>query len=216
MAQISRRKFVGAAAGLAALAVASSAAAEPVITPPGDGSKQNPKGLNPTIVPPGSAVPQEKMPNNVLIVPPGDGIGYPVKAKIPAATSPQTWAVTAGVESPDMAVMGMAFYPKDIFVNVGDTVTWTIDSMEFHTITFLKAGDSEPAFNPNDPTQAKAAGGSTYDGHSYYNSGLLVSGQSYSLTFDTPGDFKYYCLVHLPMRGVVHVRPAGTPYPFGP
>lgn len=216
MAQISRRKLVGAAAaGLATLAVASSAAAEPVITPPGDGSKQNQKGLNPIVVPPGSAVPQEKMPNNVLIVPPGDGIGYPVKATVPAATEPVTWMVMAGVESPDMAVMGMGFYPKNIFVNAGDTVTWTVQSSEFHTITFLKAGDSEPAFDPTDPTQATPQGGSTYDGHSYYNSGLLVSGKTYSLTFDMPGDFKYYCLVHPPMKGVVHVRPAGTPYPFG-
>lgn len=215
MAQISRRKLVGAAAaGLATLAVASSAVAEPVITPPGDGSKQNQAGLNPTIVPPGSAVPQEKMPNNVLIVPPGDGIGYPVKATTPAPSKPMTWMVDVGVETPDMAVMGMGFYPKDIFVNAGDTVTWTVNSMEFHTVTFLKAGDSEPAFNPNDPLQATPQGGNTYDGHSYYNSGLIVKGGTYSLTFNDPGDYKYYCLVHLPMRGVVHVRPAGTPYPF--
>jgi len=132
----------------------------------------------------------------------------------PDPTTPQTWLVRAGIESNDHAVMGMVFLPYHLWVNVGDTVTWTILSMEFHTVTFLPPHTPRPPFNPMDPQQAQPQGPSHYDGKSYVNSGLLFQGQSFHLTFDVPGDFFYICLIHSMMSGVVHVRPAGTPYPL--
>jgi len=67
---------------------------------------------------------------------------------------------------------------------------------------------------PNTPRAPKAAfptRRATYDGTGYANSGLLVKGQSYSLTFTKPGAYRFYCLIHYPgMSGmvVVHPRPA--------
>jgi plastocyanin len=58
------------------------------------------------------------------------------------------------------------------------------------------------------------AGGPNYDGTTFTNSGLLaVPDQTFSLNFTSTGDFSFECLVHANMSGVMHVRPAGTPYP---
>ncbi|NVM98780.1 plastocyanin [Arthrobacter sp. SDTb3-6] len=136
---------------------------------------------------------------------------------------PQTWTVLAGNESPDQAIQSMAFLPTDVYVDAGDTVTWQANSAEPHTVTFLPPGAPLMAFNPGDPTQLFPIGGSTYDGASYYNSGILTNVSdsgfpavaSYSLQFPTAGDFTYYCLVHgAMMKGTVHVAAAGTPYPY--
>jgi plastocyanin len=136
---------------------------------------------------------------------------------------PRTWQVVAGIQSQDQAIQGMAFLPDTLLANVGDTVVWTARAGEIHTVTFLKPRKPRPPFNQNDPLQAQPQGGHVYDGTSYYNSGLMSNmssmpgmpgGQTYSLTFGVAGDFTYYCLVHPSMIGMIHVRPAGTPYPY--
>ena len=141
-----------------------------------------------------------------------------------AATTPVTWHVRVGVESPDMAVTAMAFLPKEIWVDVGDSVAWTAESAEPHTVTFLAPGTTLPEFNPFDPSQTNPAGSSAYDGTAYANSGIVATqpififtnpATAYHLTFTAPGDFTYYCLLHgVMMTGTVHVRPAGTAYPY--
>jgi plastocyanin len=135
-----------------------------------------------------------------------------------------TWHVRVGAETPDMAVTAMAFLPKNIWVDVGDTVHWTSNSAEPHTVTFLKPGTSLPEFDPSNPTQTQRQGPSSYNGTAYTNSGIMATqpiftftnpATSYRLRFTATGDFTYYCLVHgVMMKGRVHVRPAGTPYPY--
>lgn len=135
-----------------------------------------------------------------------------------------TWHVRVGAETPDMAVTAMAFLPKNIWVNVGDTVRWSSNSAEPHTVTFLKPGTSLPEFDPSKPTQTQRQGASRYNGTAYANSGIMATqpiftftkpARSYHLKFTTTGDFTYYCLVHgVMMSGKVHVRPAGTHYPY--
>jgi len=141
-----------------------------------------------------------------------------------AAPSPVTWHVRVGAETPDMAVAAMSFLPREVWVDVGDTVHWTANSAEPHTVTFLAPGTSLPEFNPFDPSQTAAQGTSSYDGTAYTNSGIIATqpifvftdpAASYDLTFTTTGDFTYYCLLHgVMMTGTVHVRPAGTSYPY--
>ncbi|MFI5084630.1 MAG: plastocyanin/azurin family copper-binding protein [Actinomycetales bacterium] len=140
--------------------------------------------------------------------------------------APQTWSVQVGQESRNQAIQGMAFLPTNIYVDAGDTVAWTVKAAEIHTVTFLAAGqslESTQPFNPGNPAQLFKQGGDTYDGHSYYNSGVMTnvtnSGfpavTNYHLTFPTAGTYTYYCLVHgAMMKGTVHVAKAGTPYPF--
>jgi plastocyanin len=120
----------------------------------------------------------------------------------------------------------MSFLPKNIFINAGDKVTWEANSAEIHTVTFLAKGqtlDSTQPFDPANPLDVTAQGGKSYDGNSYYNSGVMTnvsdSGfpavESYTLKFPDTGEFTYYCLVHgMAMVGTVHVRDKGTDYPY--
>jgi plastocyanin len=135
-----------------------------------------------------------------------------------ASKGPRTWHAIVGVETSDHAIQGMAFLPKNIYIDVGDTVVWTAKSAEIHTVTFLATGQPQVPFS-GAPDQVTPAGGDTFNGTStYYNSGLLdnMTGDvhTYQLTFAVAGNFNYICWVHENMGGTVHVRPAGTPYPF--
>jgi plastocyanin len=146
----------------------------------------------------------------------------------PAAAStwePRSWTVQVGSESWDQEIQGMAFLPSDITVNEGDSINWEANSAEIHTVTFLAAGqslESTQPFNPGIPEELFKQGGKSYDGQSYYNSGLLANvevpgfpvGDKYTLAFPQEGDFTYYCLVHgMAMKGTVHVQERGTDYP---
>jgi plastocyanin len=140
--------------------------------------------------------------------------------------SARTWTVQVGSESSDQAIQGMAFLPENIYVNAGDKVTWRANSAEIHTVTFLADGqslESTQPFNPAVPANVTQMGGKDYDGHSYYNSGVMtnvsdsgfIQVKKYTLAFVNEGDFTYYCLVHgMAMKGTVHVRAAGTEYPY--
>jgi plastocyanin len=122
------------------------------------------------------------------------------------------------------------YAPKVIDVYAGDTIAWRVGGLlEPHTITFgptallqrlstqtivpvpQRAGAPRLEINPQIALPTQVA---TYGGTGYVNSGLLRKGQTWRLTFTTPGTFHYYCLLHYPgMAGtvVVHPRPqAGT------
>jgi plastocyanin len=141
-----------------------------------------------------------------------------------STSSPATWHVRVGAETPDMAVTAMSFLPRQVWIDRGDTVHWTAASAEPHTVTFLAPGTTLPDFNPFDPTQTQAQGTHRYDGTAYTNSGIIATepifvftqpAASYDLKFTKTGDFTYYCILHgVMMKGVVHVRAAGTAYPY--
>lgn len=166
------------------------------------------------------------------------GAGASMGAGNPA---PHSWHVLVGAQAGNRAIQTMGFYPSHLWVDQGDTVTWQANSAEIHTVTFLSSTSPCPtsalcalpsAFDPADPTQSTPQGSSTYDGSSYYNSGVMTSAtgdtgplppfvhvqKSYSLTFPAslaPGTYVYYCVVHgMAMQGSVIVQAAGTPYPF--
>ncbi|MGH3498311.1 MAG: plastocyanin/azurin family copper-binding protein [Nocardioidaceae bacterium] len=150
-------------------------------------------------------------------------VGLQGTASGDTVTRSHTWTVRVGEQSRHQAIQGMAFLPSHIWIDAGDSVVWRARAAEIHTVTFLATGQSLPAFNPGDPAQLFPVGGPVYDGSSYYNSGILANvadsgfpAQSgYSLRFPTAGNYTYYCLVHgAMMKGVVHVRPAGTPYRY--
>jgi plastocyanin len=127
------------------------------------------------------------------------------------------FTVLVGSETSNMAVQGERFLPGDVTIDQGDTVTWQPNSAEIHTVTFFDGGavqSSVPQFT-GDPSQVAPAGGNTM-GAGYFNSGLLATGApGYTLHFPDVGTYTYYCLVHgIMMRGVVHVQPSGTTYPY--
>ena len=66
------------------------------------------------------------------------------------------------------------------------------------------------------PVVLMPAGGKVYNGTDYFNSGAiwgmmvpLPGPQNYTLTFDTPGTYKYICIFHdyMGMKGQISVMP---------
>ncbi len=83
--------------------------------------------------------------------------------------------------------------PANVSVPVGASVTWTDQANNSpHTVTFPVAGQTPSPGPPDIP----AAGGSTYDGTVFTNSGVIPPGGSYTLTFTAAGTYTYYCLFH--------------------
>ncbi len=158
----------------------------------------------------------------------------------PGATSDATAAatsagVTTSVASPGPATFSIIaghaegafdierFMPADIHVREGDSIEWTAQGIEGHTISFveqtqlntllahyLQPDPADPAqqiFNPEIALKSRTdnvyAGGDTY-----YNSGFIgvPAAQTYKLTFTKSGLYQYICLVHpFTMRGTVSV-----------
>jgi plastocyanin len=167
--------------------------------------------------------------------------GYAAAA--PAASpAAQSWQVTVGAQTPKGSIQTMGFYPSQITIDQGDSITWKANSAEPHTVTFLSTANPCPedalcalpqtGFDLGSPVQTAPHGGTSYDGTSYYNSGVMTSSppgpelpfpptialtDSYTLTFPAtlaPGTYTYYCLVHgQAMTGTVVVQAAGTAYP---
>ena len=137
-----------------------------------------------------------------------------------AADTSVVWQAAVGASSKDEAVQVNAFLPRDITVDAGDTLQWNLRSGEFHTVTFLSGGTPPPLIiAPGgvpqiNPVAAAPAGGNTYDGTGFVNSGLLAApGATFSLQFTKAGSYPFLCLIHAGMAGVVHVQDAGAAYP---
>lgn len=147
----------------------------------------------------------------------------PLSAVSAEAAGAVDWQATVGYQSKSMAIQENFFFPNNLTVDVGDSITWNLKSAEFHTISFLSGASpasyplvlmtpSGPSFNP---AVAAPSGGTSYSGSGFLNSGILGFGpqKSFKVTFTKAGSYEYDCLVHSTMKGWVHVQPAGTAYP---
>jgi plastocyanin len=124
-----------------------------------------------------------------------------------AAGGPRNWTVDAGASRRDGALQALVFASDTIVIDEGDSVTWT--SASIHTVSFLEGSSFTPFNAPIAP-----AGSNVEDGTAFTSSGVIVAGQTYTLTFPKAGTYVYNCLLHPPeMAGTVVVQPAGTPYP---
>ena len=72
------------------------------------------------------------------------GVAVVPGAASAAAVKPTNWKLTAGAQSHDEGIQANAFLPHDVAVNVGDTITWTVATGEFHTVTFLSGANPPP------------------------------------------------------------------------
>jgi plastocyanin len=94
-----------------------------------------------------------------------------------------------------VAMNNFQFAPANPSINVGDTVTWTVQQGVHDTVSGVNGV-------PN----------------GLWNSGtqfgrLMSAGESFSLTFNTPGNFPYFCTPHWPigMVGSIQVNAANAP-----
>lgn len=128
----------------------------------------------------------------------------------PPAPLAQAFAVSAGASDATAAFEVLRYYPEQIVIDAGDTVTWTVPSGSPHVVAFVPAGQAPPPI----AQAGKRVGGSSFDGTSFVNSGTLVTGATYSLTFPKPGTYVALCLFHPPeMKQTIVVQPAGTHRP---
>jgi amicyanin len=99
----------------------------------------------------------------------------PMDMGMPGSTAPAGPAVAATAVS----INNFAFAPAAIKVKVGDTVTWTNNDEEPHTVFSSAGGMKSPVLASNQNT--------------------------YSFTFATPGTYEYNCTIHPFMHGTVTV-----------
>ncbi|HET6517008.1 MAG TPA: PEFG-CTERM sorting domain-containing protein [Nitrosopumilaceae archaeon] len=88
------------------------------------------------------------------------------------------------------------YIPATVTVSVGGEVTWSNDDTAPHTVT---AGNLKE--NPD------TVGTSLPNG---FDSGMIMSEETFEHTFDTEGTFDYFCMVHPWMVGTVIVEAEGA------
>jgi len=93
-------------------------------------------------------------------------------------------SVPEGSGVPGCEETNECWFPAEISVGVGETVMWTNDDTAAHTVTSGSAADGP-------------------DGN--FDSSLFMAGATFEATFDTAGEYPYFCMVHPWMAGVVIV-----------
>jgi len=93
--------------------------------------------------------------------------------------------IPVGTSVPGCEETNSCWSPADITINAGDTVHWMNVDTAAHTVT----------------------GGSPADGPSgVFDSSLVMVDATYEFTFDEPGSYDYFCMVHPWMTGSVTVN----------
>ena len=93
---------------------------------------------------------------------------------------------TTGPVSGDVLANASTFQPVDFTVRVGGQVLWANNSNDIHTVTS--------------------------DTGAWTEGSLPSRGDTFTVTFNTAGDFPYHCVFHgaaggIGMHGTIHVNP---------
>lgn len=103
----------------------------------------------------------------------------------------------------DVGMTATRFDPEQYETRVGDRVVWGNNSSRGHSVTAY--GDSIP-----DRGAYFASGGfdDEQSAREAYPEGHVASGETYAHTFETPGEYHYFCIPHERggMVGTVVVR----------
>src|SRR5579863_4501113 len=121
-----------------------------------------------------------------------------------ALQAQQNWNAAVSGQSKDMSRQAVAFLPNEIWIHAGDSITWTFNSGDIHTVSFLTVGQVYP-FDDTQGCPPITPSGSPFDGSSCVSSAPLVSGQTYEVIFPKAGNYEIVCLVHGQMFGTIHV-----------
>jgi plastocyanin len=88
-------------------------------------------------------------------------------------------AASAQTTATEVKIDNFAFAPQRLTVKAGTTVIWTNEDDIPHTVTFSNKVFRSKALDTND---------------------------KFSFTFTTPGEYKYFCSLHLHMTGAIVVE----------
>lgn len=108
----------------------------------------------------------------------------PAPSPGPASVSPgaTVWAITGATEA-TVVIADMTFQPHMVIVATGATVTWKNEDEVIHTVS---------------------------SGEGWFDSGPISARGRFSHQFEKPGTYRYRCLNHPGMEGVVIVLPGGA------
>jgi len=90
-----------------------------------------------------------------------------------------------GTSVPGCEVTNECFVPHEVTIDVGGEVTWSNDDTAAHTVTAGSAGQGPSGV---------------------FDSSLFMAGTTFSHTFESAGEFTYFCMVHPWMAGIVTVQ----------
>ena len=121
------------------------------------------------------------------------------------------WTAAVGAQSQDKGRQALAFLPNELWIHAGDTIVWTFNADDIHTVTFLTEGQVRPPFPVGCP--GFSASGATFDGSTCVTSPPFVTGQTFTVGFPTAGNFKLVCLVHEDMTATIHVLDTSAKLP---
>ena len=106
---------------------------------------------------------------------------------------PNTVDMPAGAGVPGCEEHEMCYYPTHLTVHVGDTVTWINSDGSIPHMVTSGWPDSDQI-------------GENYPGGHGFDSDFMSGGASFMHTFDTPGEYDYYCQLHPWMIGSITVE----------
>jgi len=117
-----------------------------------------------------------------------------------------TVSIPFGAYNPELNTPTEVWYdPPIINVKVGDTITWSNDDQEGHTVT---SGNSAGRFGWMSDKEGKFG-----EPDGFFDSGRFMPDNSWTYTFENPGTFSYYCTFHPWMEGIVNVEQTIPDYP---
>ena len=100
----------------------------------------------------------------------------------PREVSATNWQATAGAQSTDEGIQALAFLSNELWIQVGDSITWTFPTPEIHTVTFLQQNTNPQQIRPNRPgVPGGGCPGTTADRSSFDGSTCVTSPESPAL-----------------------------------
>jgi plastocyanin len=164
-----------------------------------------------------AAVPRPRFSKVRTFVTAALSLGLILSASV-AGTAQAATTLNVGVGVGSGTTSGNVYLPGDMTILVGDSVKFTIESQEEHSITI---GSGPAGVVPADwpvsgfpgtvlPPPAVQAISTTYAGTGLLNTWLLSKGSSATITFTTAGTFPFICVIHPGMSGTVKTVASGT------
>jgi len=107
--------------------------------------------------------------------------------------------IPKGSANPEVDITKLAprqwYLPRQITVQTNDTITWTNNDTEAHTVTSGVSAGIESLMNNKRGTP-----------NGIFDSGSFKPGQSWTHIFTNPGTYTYFCTIHPWMEGIVRVQ----------